>query len=231
MICRCKACVFGISFVAVLSVCAVSAYGQQNTCTTEQFQFPAARECMRLLDQDVINKKDSSKSHMLVCSISGIRCCITNGKGGYSNCGPLIDTSKKEDDKKAADAKKKQEEEAKKKQEAKKKEEDTKKKEEEAKKIAAQKAADPRAGLKFECVPDKDGSKYAIKVFITNNSDMARNCTVECTYARSDKKSGATKCPDVRISAHSARQLMCTDSGDKTGPGPYTNATAKAECR
>jgi hypothetical protein len=223
MINRSKASVYGISFVAVLFAGAGSAYGQKNTCTTEQLNVPGARECMRLLDQDVMKRKDD-KGHILVCSISGIRCCVTDGKGGYSQCGPLIEDTSKKPDNKAADAKKKQEEEAKK--------QEAKKKEEEAKKIAAQKAAsDTKAGLKFECVPDKDGSKYAIKVFVTNNSDAARTCTVDCTFARSDKKSGSTKCPDVRTSAHSPRQLMCTDSGDKTGPGPYTNATAKAECR
>lgn len=217
----------GISFVAVLSVSAVPAYAQQNTCTTAQLQMPSARECMRLLDQDLTSQKNLPKTHMLVCAISSIRCCLTDGKGHLSDCGPPLDTSKLD-----ADAKKKQEEEDKKRQEAKKKEEEAKKKEEEAKKIAAQKAADPKAGIKFECVPDKDGSKYAIKVFTTNTSDTARTCTVECSFARSDKKSGSTKCPDVRMSAHSPRQLMCTDWGsDRTGPGPFTNVTAKAECR
>jgi hypothetical protein len=214
----------------MLFVCAVPAYAQKNTCSTEQLQLPAARECMRLLDQDLASKKDLPKTHMMICAISGMRCCLTDGKGHLSDCGPLLDS--KVDDKKAADAKKKQEEEDKKKLEAKKKEEEAKKQEEEAKKIAAQKAADPKAGIKFECVPDKDGSKYAIKVFTTNTSDTARTCTVECTFARSDKKSGSTKCPDVRMNAHSPRQLMCTDWGsDRTGPGPFTNVAAKAECR
>jgi hypothetical protein len=218
-----KISVYGISLAAMLSVCTVSAHAQKNTCTTEQLQLPSARECMRLLDQDLVNQKNNS--HVLVCAISGIRCCVTDGKGGYRDCGPLLDT-KSADDKKAADAKKKQEEEAKKKQE-----EAKKKQEEEAKKAAALKAADPKAGMKFECVPDKDGSKHVIKVFITNNSDEARTCTVECSFTRSDKKSGSTKCPDVRTSAHSPRHAWCTDWGDKPGPGPYTNATAKAECR
>jgi len=217
MIHRFKISVYGISLAAVFAACAVPAYGQKNTCTTEQLQLPSARECMRLLDQDVVNQKKNG--HMLVCSISGIRCCVTDGKGGYRDCGPLLDT-KALDDKKAAEAKKKAEEEAK------------KKKEEEAKKLAAQKAADPKAGMKFECVPAKDGSKDVIKVFITNNSDATRTCTVECSFTRSDKKSGSTKCSDVRTSAHSPRNAWCTDWGDKTGPGPFTNATvAKAECR
>jgi hypothetical protein len=230
MIHRFKISVYGISLAAALSACAVPAYAQQNTCTTEQLQLPSARECMRLLDQDVVNQKKNG--HMLVCSISGIRCCVTDGKGGYRDCGPLLDT-KSADDKKAADAKKKAEEEAKKKQEAKRQEEEAKKKkEEEAKRLAAQKAADPKAGLKFECVPAKDGSKDVIKVFITNNSDAVRTCTVECTFTRSDKKSGSTKCSDVRTSAGSPRNAWCTDWGDKTGPGPFTNAkVAKAECR
>lgn len=210
----------GISCAAVLSVCAVPAYAQQNTCSTDQLNMPSARECMRLQEQDLLSKKENAKSHMLVCAISSVRCCLTDGKGHLSDCGPPLDTSKLD-----ADRKKKQEEEDKKRQEA-------KKKEEEAKKLAAQKAADPKAGIKYECVPEKEGSKFAIKVYTTNTSDTARTCTVECSFARSDKKSGSTKCPDVRMSAHSPRQLMCTDWGsDRTGPGPFTNVSAKAECR
>src|SRR4051794_14846565 len=89
MIHRFKISVYGISLAVVL--CAVPAYAQKNTCTTEQLQLPSARECMRLLDQDLVNQKNNS--HMLVCSISGIRCCVTDGKGGYRDCGPLLDTS------------------------------------------------------------------------------------------------------------------------------------------
>lgn len=215
MIHRFKISVYGISLAAMLSVCTVSAHGQPNTCNTEQLRLPSVRECMRLQEQDIMSQKKNG--HIVVCSISGIRCCVTDGKGSYRDCGPLLDT-KALDDKKAADAKKKAEEEE-------------KKKREEAKKLAAQKA-DPKAGMKFECVPDKEGSKHVIKVFITNNSDVARTCTVQCTFTRGDKKSGSTKCSDVRTSAHSPRNAWCTDWGDdRTGPGPFTNATAKAECR
>jgi hypothetical protein len=75
-----------------LSPIAMPAYGQNvNGCTAQQIQSPVGRDCMRQLDQDVIKGKGNiTKTHQLVCTITGMRCCVGDDKGHFSDCGPLL---------------------------------------------------------------------------------------------------------------------------------------------
>ena len=80
--------IFSVVLISLATI-AMPAFGQtSNGCTAAQIQSPLARDCMRQVDQDLY--KGASKSHLLTCSITGIRCCIVDGKGHFSDCGPLL---------------------------------------------------------------------------------------------------------------------------------------------